>query len=391
MRDVLIVMRREIATMLRRSSFYVAALVAPLTIAAIVFGFAFLNAEFGDTTPAGAARAKPTGYVDRAGVVRGVPRELGAHFVAYATEEQARVALQAGTIASYFVVAPDYRATGRVVRVSPQVTFTSGSAPDTRAFETLLRASLAGDAQLARRLDQPLDLQMHVGGGRTGEARPPRPGLNQGISFALAMLLAFSIVNGGGWLVQAIAGEKENRTIEIILTSIHPWKLLAGKLLGLGAVSLLQLGVWIALGRALTGGGAPGAARSLGSADPAVWSWMIVFFLLGFLFVGAIMTMLGAVGASIRESGQISGLITLPIIAPVWFAARDLACVAPAVAVARSGMRLAVSRGLSGSGGSDHEARRQDRAGNRGRQRDRTGDRHHLRARRRRRGGALRP
>ena len=46
----------------------------------------------------------------------------------------------------------------------------------------------------------------------------------------------------------------------------------------------------------------------------------MLFFLLGFLLVGGLMMALGAVGASMRESGQISGFMTIPVVAPLWFA-----------------------------------------------------------------------
>ncbi len=318
MKQLLIVAWREIVVMLRRPSLYVTTLLLPLISGVLLFGFTFLGAEAAPEPAEAAAGvpAVPSGYIDQAEVITTVPDTLQRNFIEFADEARAAAALEAGTIEAYFVVVPDYHESGKVVRVSPQTTFTSAGAPDTRAFRTLLRANLSGDWTLAQRLEAPLDLQMEVVGEAAGQAWPA-PG--QGISFALGLLLAFGIFTGGGWLVQAVAEEKENRTLEIVLTSLRPWQIMAGKLLGLGLISLLQLVFWTILGHGLLGvGSVLGQIDSVGIA-PTVWGWLFAFFVLGFLLFGAIMMAIGAVGGSIRESSQISGVLALPILAPFWF------------------------------------------------------------------------
>ena len=319
MRNVVVVARREILALLRRPSFYVAALVAPLIVGALFFGFGLLEEEFGDDSEQIRQLSKPAGYVDQAGVVTQVPPSVQQFILPFEDEAAATAALRDGAIQSYFVVRPDYRETGRVVRVARQVTFTSGSGPDTRVFRAVLRANLAGDLQIAQRLDIPLDLEMNVV-RPSGESRQAGGGPFEGsAAFPLGLLLAFSIVNGGGWLVQAVVEEKENRTIEIVLTSLRPWQLMAGKLLGLGVIALLQLGIYLGLLRALLGRTGPAAGLSAGEIPASMWPWLVLFFLLGFLFVGGLMMAMGAVGASARESGQISGFMSLPVMMPLWF------------------------------------------------------------------------
>jgi ABC-2 type transport system permease protein len=117
-----------------------------------------------------------------------------------------------------------------------------------------------------------------------------------------------------------VAEEKENRTIELVLTSVQPWQVMAGKVLGLGALSLLQLLVWLVFGRGLLSVGAPADGLGGSGLSADVWLWMIVLFLLGFLLFGSIMAAVGAIGASVRESGQITGFLTLPLLLPLWFA-----------------------------------------------------------------------
>ena len=319
MKSVWLIARREMFTLLRRRSFYAAALIPPLIAAVLLFGFSFLNDEFGDDNGplTQTAPEKPSGYVDQAGVIQTVPPEISAWLERYGSEEEALAALRSDAIASYFLLAPDYLQSGRVVRVSPQVTFTGGEAIDSRIFHAVLQANLAGDPALAQRLQQPLDLETSV--ARPDQAPAEIAEDNGNLSMVLGVLLAFSIVSGGGWLVQAVAEEKESRTIEIILTSLRPWQLMAGKLIGLGAIALLQLVAWMSVARLLGSAGPAVGAVQLEGIRLDAWIWMLVFFVLGFLFYGGLMTALAAVGASAREAGQISGVMSLPVVVPLWF------------------------------------------------------------------------
>lgn len=323
MNNVLKVALREISTHLRKPSFYVVTLLTPLiglvsllVVSVPSIGFA---APTGDMF--GQGSAQPSGYIDQSGVIQTVPTELHQFFIPYPNENEAAAALRAGTIPAYFVIAPDYLESGRVTKVSEQVSILGGEGGDTQALTTLLRANIGGDMQLAQRLDDPLDLRTaKVGAAPERQAGDDdSPFATLGVGFAAALLLAFATINGGSWLVQAVAEEKENRTVEVILTSVRPEQLMTGKLLGLGVVALVQLLIWFVLS-----GGALGAAVAVGvslaaGVSPGLLVWALVFFLLGFSFYGALMTAFGALGATVRESSQIAGFMTLPMWVPLYF------------------------------------------------------------------------
>ena len=330
---MLLVARREIVTLLRRPSFYIGAAIVPIMIAAITLGSSFAgDAGSGilSDSDVGPGAPTPSGYVDQASVIRVVPPDFAESLRPFSDENAAAAAVRDGSIGSYFIIAPSYRADGRVVRVSEETTFTSGNDLDTRRLRQLLRVNLVGDARLAERLETPLNVQMEVvDATSSGNAET-----SSGFSFALAILLMFAIVNGSGWLVQAVAEEKENRTIELVLTSVRPIYLMTGKLFGLGFISLLQLIVWLGLGSTLSGssfgggglmGGEVGLGPIGGDIPASMWALALVYFLGGFLLLGSLMMALGAVGASVRESGQLSSVFTLPVIAPIWFGSAILA------------------------------------------------------------------
>lgn len=60
-------------------------------------------------------------------------------------------------------------------------------------------------------------------------------------------LLTISIFMSSGYLLQGIAEEKQNRVIEILLSSVTPTQLLTGKMMGLGAAGLLQVVFYVVL------------------------------------------------------------------------------------------------------------------------------------------------
>jgi len=94
---------------------------------------------------------------------------------------------------------------------------------------------------------------------------------------------------------------------------------MAGKLAGLGAMALVQLGAWMLLGGgAIVFGGAV-LAGGMGALQPGITLWMLVFFVLGYLFYGGLLAAVGAVGATARESGQITGLLVIPLVLPLMF------------------------------------------------------------------------
>jgi ABC-2 type transport system permease protein len=131
------------------------------------------------------------------------------------------------------------------------------------------------------------------------------------------MVVMFFVIltMNSGMLLSNISGEKQNRTMEILMLSITPQQMLAGKMLGLGIAGLLQSGVWIgALWTMLRIGG------GLMSLPPEfhlpVWLiavWM-AYFLLGYALYASLMAGIGALVPDIRAGSQASGLVMIPLI-----------------------------------------------------------------------------
>lgn len=320
MNQVLNIARRELLVNLRRPTFWIGTLLVPLVAGVLFLGSTVLSEMFvDDESGAALGAAKPSGVVDRAGVVREIPFDLHPVLVSFPDEATAERALRDNTINGYYVVEPDYLATGRVTNVSRQTSVFAGG--NTQRIDALLRANLVDDERLVQRLSQPLNIEREATPGSNGQPSPDSASspLGNTLALALAMLLALSILNGGGSLVQAIAEEKENRTVEIVLTSVRPWQFMAGKLAGLGTMALVQLGVWMLLGGGAIVFGGTLIPGGIGTLQPGIWLGLLVYFVLGYLFYGGLLAAVGAVGATTRESGQITGLLVIPLVLPLMF------------------------------------------------------------------------
>ena len=353
MDKILSITRYEYLRHIRRRGFLFAAFGVPLLIVA-VFGIIFLvvsrpeaEQRLGLVDPSGDFAAID---VNALGLRRPSPIQD------FADEAAARRAFEDGEIDAYVVIPDDYLQTGAVRAVGRRRL--SDQAEET--LEALLQGLLARAPEANReRLVEPDELVLRTleGGREVGADNL----LLFFLPYGFAFLFFTTTFTTSGYLLQAVTEEKEDRVGEILAVTVSPRQMMAGKiiglsgvgltqtliwvglallgvfhfadnvswlaglqlpwsLLGLGAIALLQLCFWLVLSRGIMGAGSTLGQFSLGAVAPALWGWLIVYFVLGFLLVGAIMMAFGAVGASIRESGQISGFMTLPVIAPLWFA-----------------------------------------------------------------------
>jgi ABC-type Na+ efflux pump permease subunit len=136
-------------------------------------------------------------------------------------------------------------------------------------------------------------------------------GFNMFLPGAFAALLFIGVMTGGQSLLTSTVEEKSSRVIEIILSAVSPMELMAGKLLGQMAVSLLALSVYIALGMLLL---VSFAMFSL--FNPWLLLYLVIFFLLAYFMIGAMMMTVGAVVNDMREAQSMMMPIMLLIMLP---------------------------------------------------------------------------
>lgn len=130
-------------------------------------------------------------------------------------------------------------------------------------------------------------------------------------AFIFILLLMMMVIYSGQLLVRSLIEEKSNRLIEILISSCTSEQLLAGKILGLGALGLTQIFIWTLISIVLVGGSViPPAAFD--NILP-----MLVYFLAGFIFYTTIFVGIGSIVTTEQEAQQMTTYISLILILPV--------------------------------------------------------------------------
>nr|WP_239029192.1 ABC transporter permease [Pseudonocardia acidicola] len=145
----------------------------------------------------------------------------------------------------------------------------------------------------------------------------PERGQRLVLAIVVAVLLFMSLVGYGNAVAQGVVEEKSSRVVELLLATIKPLHLLAGKVLGLGAVGLLQLLILSAIG--LAGSSASGLLTVPTAAASALAS-AVVWYLLGFFLYASLYAAAGSMVSRQEELQPIVAPIMFPLLIPFIFA-----------------------------------------------------------------------
>ena len=148
-----------------------------------------------------------------------------------------------------------------------------------------------------------------------GEERRTNVGFNRFLPFIFAGLLVFGIMIGGQTLLTQVIEEKSSRVVEVLLSAVSPLELMAGKILGQMAVSMLVLALYIAIGALMLF-----SFAMLGLIEPMLIVYLIVFFLVGYLVFASVFAAVGAAVNEMREAQSLMTPIMLALMAPWFFA-----------------------------------------------------------------------
>jgi ABC-2 type transport system permease protein len=248
----------------------------------------------------------------------------GFVFRPYDDEEAARADLAAGEIEGFFVIREDYLDSGAVDSWAREDVDLQGSESRAALGNLLLERLLEGrvPAEIAARALVPIDRRASREWTLTAEGVAEEREVFAVLARLLVpvgftVLLFVSLMMSAGYLLQATVIEKENKVVEILLSSAGPDEILAGKLLGLGAAGLLQIVLWFGM----VVFGLLVSMTALGLAGVVVpWAGLAaatVYFLGGYLFFGSLMLGTGSLGSNLKESQQLSMVWTALAIVPM--------------------------------------------------------------------------
>jgi ABC-2 type transport system permease protein len=131
-------------------------------------------------------------------------------------------------------------------------------------------------------------------------------------AYVFLMALFFLIFTSGQLLVRSVLEEKSNRIIEVLVSSCTPSELMMGKVLGLSALGLTQMGFWALIALAST---AKFGTTAFPPANQLLL--MFVYFVLGYLFYSAIFIALGTPVTTEQEAQQVNGYLVMFLVLPI--------------------------------------------------------------------------
>jgi ABC-2 type transport system permease protein len=314
MRSFWLVAKNEYLRTVARRAFLALTLGVPALVA-IMIGAIALVVQMSD-------RDEPIGYVDQAGIL-----EASLHaslpnagervqIRPFADVDSGRAAVEQGAIQALFVFPPGYPEslqTELYYRQRP---------PGNNAWQDLddlvrlsLVSSLPADAR-QRLLEGPRVTVHDLASGRTFSEDQIADLM---VPFAASLLFLFATMAASGYLLGVVSTEKENRTMEVMITTLTPGQLIGGKTLGLLAATLTQLLVYF-LTAVLA---VVVAARFVPELRQVQLPWsylgiVALFFLPAYALLAGIMVAIGAAVTDLQQGQQVAGLLNLVFVAPLF-------------------------------------------------------------------------
>lgn len=329
----------ELMSQLKRRGFWLGTLGLPIAVFVFMFLFNLIN---------GNAQPDPqqiimqfdfegiqaAGLVDESGEFppERVPEDLRERLLPYPSVEAARVGLQTGEIDVFYVVSADWRTTGDVTLHMPRLAldkFTSDP------FEQLFYESLASDLtpELRQRLREPAQYQIfnlsRADLSPEAGSQNPTQATDEDADFLLVYVFTIIFLIGlfvtSGYLMQSVIEEKENKAIEVLVSSVTPTQLLAGKIFAYGVQGLLSVSTWIGMGLLALNTAVQLPAFQMATALLNIrvpyerLPLMFVYFIGAYFTFAALYAAIGALSSSMREGPQYAIVFTIPAVLPFYF------------------------------------------------------------------------
>ncbi|HET7790047.1 MAG TPA: ABC transporter permease [Gemmatimonadales bacterium] len=330
MRKVLAVIRREFVERVRTRWFWIGTVLGPVLMIAII-GFQMLLAgqggghreialmdrtstAFGADLASQLQRAIPRFHVVRVAAGAGVADSLLAE-------------VEAKRIDGYLMVSDSTLTDGAAEYRGSNVSSIGDMEQLHAALQRVLFAARLEergiDTLLVQQAQVTLNLETHKIMGRklTGES-----GTQSFMTgFGMAILLFVAILMYGVNVMSSVLEEKTTRVVEVLVSSLKPFQLMVGKVIGAGAVGIVQLSVWIVSAKLLSGAQHRAALANPAAITPsfqfpniptATLVIFVLYFLLGYFLYAGIYAAVGAMSSTEAEARQAQVPVQLLLMVP---------------------------------------------------------------------------
>lgn len=159
------------------------------------------------------------------------------------------------------------------------------------------------DPSEAKELTRSIDVET-VKIGASGERSKRGAATEFIVTLVYVMFIYTNILLYGTALVRSFIEEKTNRVAEVILSSLSPFQLMAGKIVGVGAVGLAQFLIWV--GAAISfyafRGISPQTQEMFAAIEPWVLGYFVLYFVLGYFLFATLFCIVGAMSTNEQEA-----------------------------------------------------------------------------------------
>lgn len=322
--EMMIVLVEEVRRALRRKQYLIVTFTPVVILLVLAVGAPVARSFLGDDGGGSDSGGRVIAIVNHAedltfaGQTSGIVR-------LFDDRRDAVAALQAGDVDDIFIVPADFIGAGRVEWLHAESGISGLIASDeseVRMRALLLQALTTADLSAARleRLRYPMNISRFTvsPAGDVAAEETGQIATFFSVPFLSAWIMIMVIFMGSGNLLQSVSEEKENRVVEVLITSVSPLALIGGKVLGLGATGLLQVGIWLVT-IALTVPRIVSALPAMSSVGltPVLAGGIVVFFLAGYFVFAVVMAGISAATVSAREASSFSTIVLMPAIAPL--------------------------------------------------------------------------
>lgn len=339
MRKVWVVVRREFVEKVRNKWFVISTLLGPVLMGLAMFLPAYLLTKQTGERRVAVVDASSDAFGRRVADALDAAEMIQARYLAAALDAVEEVAdslareVGAKSIDGFLLVTDqtvsDGRAEYRGANVSSQTDMASvrRQLQDVVLTERLERVGV--DPALVAVARIPVDLRtINIRGGKTTEQTGEAAFV---LAYVMWFVLYIALVLYGQLVAGAVVEEKSSRIIEVLVSSLRPFQLLSGKVLGVGAVGLFQLLIWATMAKVLIdqqgfflklfGMDVPGGrAFGLPEVPLDMIAVLLLYFVLGFFLYATMFAAVGAMSSSEADMRQAQQPVIIMIVIPALLA-----------------------------------------------------------------------
>ena len=325
MNKVFQVLITEIKNRMLRPAFWIFTFGLPVVAFLLMLGFTNASGDSQESLMsliAPSQQLETWGFVDQSGLIEKVPsdiKEAGVILEQYPDTESAELDLLTGKITKYYLFPPDLIESGEYFLITPDLNPLDGLDNDWAVDWMLTLNMVGGDELRAAQVQYPM-METRVSKSPDQPATDEDNPLAFAVPYAITIFFYMMIFSSASMMLNSISSEKQNRVIEVLLLSVSPHQLLVGKIVALGLIGMLQTGIYIGIGSVLLklSGRSFDVAAAFNIPQNLI-IWGVVFFLLGYSIYASLMAGAGALAPNAREASQLTIVLIIPLIIPLFF------------------------------------------------------------------------